>query len=267
MREFFSTYWLYIKTFFKSRAEYRVGFFLGLFSNFYGYFITYATFWVLVSSLGHIGGWDFSDLSILYGLSLLTYAISGTLIWYTVYHLGGIITGGGLDMYLTRPLGVLRQMIFQRFGDTFIGQIIVTIIFLSMAIINKIGTLTPALFAYFLLCIIGGVLIQAGAMILIGSISFWTKRSAEIGELFYYEIRDLTQYSLSIFPRWIQLVLTYVFPWAFINYYPALIILNKTQTVYDFILGLLSPVIGILFLSVSLFVFNRGLRKYSGAGN
>ena len=235
----FGTYWLYIKTF-KSRAEYRAGFFFGLFSNFYCYFITYSTYWVLISGLGNIGGWDFSDLSILYGLSLLTYSISGTLLWYTVYHLGGIITSGGLDIYLTRPIGVLRQMIFQRFGDTFIGQIIVTIIFLSIAIITKIGTVTPVLFGYFLFCVIGGVLIQAGGMILIGSISFWTKRSAEIGDIFYYDVRELTDYPLSIFPKWIQLVLTYIFPWAFINYYPALIVLGKTQSNYEFVLGMLS---------------------------
>ncbi len=267
MREFFSTYWLYIKTFFKSRAEYRAGFFFGMFANFYCYFITYATYWVLINGIGNVDGWDFSDLSILYGLSLLTYAISGTLIWYTVYHLGGIITSGGLDMYLTRPIGVLRQMIFQRFGDTFLGQILVTIIFLTVAIVSKIDTLTPLWALYLIVCIIGGVLIQAAAMILVGSLSFWTQRSTEIGRIFYYDFRTITQYPLTIFPKWIQLMLTYIFPWAFINYYPALVLLNKTESAMDMILGWLSPVIGVLLLLLSMAVFNKGLRKYSGAGS
>lgn len=267
MKEFFSTYWLYIKTFFKSRAEYRAGFILGLFANFYCYFITYSTYWVLISGLGNIGGWDFSDLSILYGISLLTYSISGTLIWYTVYHLGGVITSGGLDMYLTRPLGVLRQMIFQRFGDTFIGQIIVTIIFLFVAIFTKSNVITPIKMVYLIFSVVGGVLIQAGGMILIGSISFWTKRSSEIGDIFYYDLRKITQYPLSIFPRWIQLALTYIFPWAFINYYPSLILLNKAKGAADNLLGMLSPVIGVLVLGLSLLVFNQGLKKYSGAGS
>jgi ABC-2 type transport system permease protein len=267
LSEFLSTYWLYIKTFFKSRAEYRLGFLLGLFSNFYCYFITYSTYWVLVSGLGNIGGWDFSDLSILYGLSLLTYSISGTLIWYTVYHLDGLITGGGLDLYLTRPVGIMRQMIFQRFGDTFIGQIIVTIIFLVTAFIIKAHILTPLLIGYLFFAISGGILIQTGAMILVGSLSFWTLRSSEIGNIVYYDIRGMTQYPLSIFPRWIQLVLTYIFPWAFINYYPSLILLNKVESTMDFILGLLTPLIGALFLVLSIFVFNKGLKKYSGAGN
>lgn len=267
MRDFFSTYWLYIKTFFKSRAEYRAGFFFGLLANFYCYFITYATYWVLVNGLGSIGGWDFADLSILYGLSMLTYSISGTLIWYTVYHLGEAITRGELDTYLIRPVGILRQMIFQRFGDTFIGQIIVTVIFLISAIIVKIETMTPLLFIYLIISVISGALIQAGGMILIGSISFWTKRSSEIGQIFYYDMRQITQYPLAIFPRWIQYLLTFVFPWAFINYYPSLILLNKAASQTELWLGLLSPVVGVLFLTLSLFVFNKGLKRYSGAGS
>ena len=267
MRQFFSTYWLYIKTFFKSRAEYRAGFFFGLFANFYCYFITYSTYWVLINGLNNIGGWDFSDLSILYGLSLLSYSITATLMWYTIYNLSGIVTSGGLDSYLVRPEGVLRQLIWQRFGDTALAQILVTIIFLTAALLSKMGTLTLIKILYMFLAIIGGVLIQCGGMILIGAISFWTKRSNEIGRIFYYDMRELTQYPLFIFPKWIQLILTYIFPWAFINYYPALILLNKTQHFSDWTLGMLSPIVGVLFVLLSLLVFNQGLRRYSGAGN
>ena len=267
MKYFFGTYWLYIKTFFKARAEYRASFFLGMWANFYCYLITYATYWVLISGLGNIGGWDFSDLSILYGLSLLTYAISGTLIWNTVYNLGGTVTNGGMDTYLVRPLGVLKQLMFQQFGDSFLGQILVTIIFLVSAIFKKVDHFTPLLCIYTIIIIISGVFIQAAGMIIIGSISFWTKRSEEIGDIFYYDIRSMTNYPLFIFPKWIQLGLTFVFPWAFINYYPSLIILNKTKNNFEIVLGLLSPVVGVLCLGLALFIFKKGLNKYSGAGN
>lgn len=267
MRDFLSTYWLYIKTFFKSRAEYRVGFICGLFANFYCYFITFATYWVLVSGIGGIAGWGFEDLSVLYGLSLLTYAISGTLIWYTVYHMSQAITNGNFDMYLTRPCGVLQQMIFQRFGDTFLGQIIVTVIFLGVAFYNKSEVLTWYKSIYLILAIIGGVFIQAASMILIGSLSFWMLRSNEFGQIVYYEIRNMTQYPICIFPKGIQFVLTFIFPWAFINYYPSLILLNKVETMFELVLGVISPLVGVLMLVISLKVFQIGLKKYSSAGS
>lgn len=267
MKEFFSTYWLYIKTFFRARAEYRVGFILGMFANFYSYFITFCTYWVVVSDLGGIGSWDFDDLSVLYGLSLLTYAVSGTLVWYTVYHMGRVITTGGLDMYLTRPCGILQQMIFQRFGDTFLGQIVVTVIFLTMAFVSKAEILTWYKVIYLVFAVIGGILIQSAAMIFFGALSFWTLRSDQLGEIIYYDIRSMTQYPLGIFPKWIQFILTFVFPWAFINYYPSLILLNKVETVMELILGLLSPVVGVAMLAFSLWIFKMGLRKYAGAGS
>ncbi len=170
-------------------------------AHFYCYFITYATYWVLIEGVGTIGGWDFSDLSILYGLSLLSYSISGTLIWYTVYHMDSMITDGNLDMYLTRPMGVMRQMIFQRFGDTFLGQIAVTLIFLITALVQKAEILSIWHYVYLVFSVIGGVLIQCGGMIFIGAISFWTKRSGAIGSIVFYDLRSLTQYPLALFPR------------------------------------------------------------------
>lgn len=267
MRDFLSTYWLYIKTFFKSRAEYRIGFFLGMFANFYCYFITFATYWVIVSGLGNLGGWGFPDLSVLYGLSLITYATSGVLVWYTVYHMDKMITDGTLDTYLVRPCGILQQMIFQRFGDTFLGQILVSSIFLVMAFIQSETAFTWLKALYLAFALVGGILIQCASMILIGSMSFWTLRSAEFGRIIYYDIRSLTQYPISIFPKWIQFALTFVFPWAFINYYPSLILLEKVETTLEMICGMLSPLVGGVLLLVSLWVFKRGLKKYSGAGN
>lgn len=267
MQDFFSTYWLYIKTFFRSRAEYRVGFVLGMFANFYCYLITFATYWVLVSGIGGIAGWRFEDLSVLYGLSLLTYAISGTLIWYTVYHLGTSITDGTLDMYLTRPCGILRQLVFQRFGDTFLGQIIVTVVFLVVAFGKMVDILTWYKIIYLFVAIIGGVLIQMASMILIGSLSFWMLRTNELGQIVYYDIRSMTQYPICIFPKGIQFILTFIFPWAFINYYPSLILLNKFETTLEFILGLLSPFIGWGMLVFAVYVFKKGLKKYSGVGS
>lgn len=267
MSHFFSTYWLHIKTFFKAKAEYRAALFFGLFANFYTYFLTYISFWIIVQKMSGIDGWDFQDMTVLYGLNLLTYSIAGMFIWMTVYHMGRLITDGDLDRFLLRPEGIFRQLIFQRFGDTFLGQILITTIFLTMTIIIKAANFTPTIVIYFIFAIIGGVFMQCGAMILVGATSFWTMRSSEIGDILYYDLRRITHYPLTIYPKWIKIILSYVVPWAFINYYPALIILNKYETTADYIQGLIAPFVGIAFFLVSLVVFRKGLNRYSGTGS
>ena len=267
MRRFLHLYWLYIKIFFKSRAEYRVSFWLGIVANFYTYFITFLNFWIITSRFKNIGGWDFEDMSILYGLNLFTYAVAGTFVWYNVYHLEKEIVSGGLDRYLLRPMGIIEQLICSRFGETFMGQIIVTIVFLVSALLTKSSILSIGSILYFFIVLVSGTLLQMGAMILVGSLSFWTTRSLEIGEVFYYELRNLTHYPLTIYPAWIKYLLTWIFPWAFINYYPSLLLLGKKVSRWEFLLGVASPVVGVLVFLFSLFVFHRGLKRYCSAGN
>ena len=82
--------------------------------------------------------------------------------------------------------------------------------------------------------------------------------------MFCGEIRSFTDYPLSIFPDFIRLGLTYAIPWAVINYYPSLIILRRVQTNEEFVIGILSPLIGVFFFLFSLSSFNAGLERYSG---
>lgn len=261
-----NTYFMYIKVFFKARSQYRVGFITGIFANFYCYFLTFLSFWIIVNKFQNIAGWNFEEMSILYGLNLFTYAIAGTLVWYSIYHLEKEITTGRLDLYLTRPMNVIGQLICSQFGDTFIGQVIVTLVFLINALIKIEGILSCKMLLYILCVLIGGISLQVGAMIVIGAMSFWTLRSEKIGSIFYYQLRSLTNYPLIIYPGWIKALLT-VIPWAFINYYPALIILKKASVKSDYYLGYCAPGLGVAFLVFSICFFNKGLKQYTSAGN
>lgn len=267
MRDFFSTYGIYIKTFFKAKAEYRTSFFLGILANFYCYFITYVSYWVLTNGAGAIAGWDFSDLSILYGLSMITYSISGTLIWYSAYHLEESILSGQLDIMLIRPQGLIRQLIFQRFGDTFLGQIVVTVIFLCGAFALRTEKLEWQLVLYLILAVIGGIFLQTGSMLLFGAVSFWTMKSKELIDIIFYDLRDMTKYPLAIYPRAVRVLLTFVLPWGFINYYPAMMITEKNAGALETALGIAAPFVGVAWFFLGLLVFRVGVRRYTGAGS
>ncbi|MDE7429447.1 MAG: ABC transporter permease [Lachnospiraceae bacterium] len=266
MIDFLSTYAVYIKTFFKARAEYKTSFVLGMVSNFYCYFITYMSYWVLMNGVDTVGGWDFSDLSILYGLSLITYSISGTLIWYSAYFLEDLIISGQLDIMLLRPQGLIRQMIFQRFGDTFLGQIVVTVIFLCAAFTTRAEALNLQMGFYLILAIIGGIFMQTGSMILFGAFSFWTMKSGALIDLLFYDLRNMTHYPLALYPKGLRIFLTFVLPWAFINYYPTLLITEKNMAVYETVLGMIAPFVGVLWFILAMAVFRQGLKRYTGGG-
>jgi ABC-2 type transport system permease protein len=98
--ETLKTYLTFIKMIVKSRSEYKLSFITDQFANFYCYFITYSTFWVITNRFSNIGGWDFTDLSILFGTNHITYAISGAFFFGSIYCIDREVTRGGLDRLL-----------------------------------------------------------------------------------------------------------------------------------------------------------------------
>ncbi|NJD03807.1 MAG: ABC transporter permease [Ruminiclostridium sp.] len=260
-------YGTFLKLSLKGRMEYKFSFFSSILANFYCYFITYLTYWVITQRFGTISGWEYEDLVILYGLNLFTYSIACALFFNSALQLEREITTGRLDGYLVRPMGLIQQLLLSRIALPAIGQIIVSLIFVVTAFIRISWKITVFGYFYFCLSVLTGALLQSGAMILIGSLSFWMLRTRDLAITVYYDLRSFINYPIVIFPLIIRILLTYVFPWAFINYYPCLIILSKAKTQEEYILGLLSPIVSILFFLLSLCVFHHGLHRYSSSGS
>jgi len=260
-------YWAYIRFYFRSQAEYPANFIAGNIANFYTYFLVYANFWILIQRFGSLGGWSFDEVSLLYSLNLLTYDLAGILFWYSIYGLEEAIIRGDLDRYLVRPRGMITQLVCQQFGFSFLGQVLAVLTFLIPALVRLHTVESPGKLLYLTGAILGGCLIQAGAIILVGALGFWFTRTRDFGSIFYYSLRGIVNYPLNMFPALIQLGLTFVLPWAFINYYPALILLDKTRSGAEYMLGMAAPLVGVFFFGLALMVFHRGLKRYTGAGH
>ena len=119
---------------------------------------------------------------------------------------------------------------------------------------------------YLLLAIIGGIFMQTGSMILFGAFSFWTMKSGALIDLLFYDLRNMTNYPLALYPKALRIFLTFVLPWAFINYYPMLFITGKNVTAYETVLGMIAPFVGVLWFLLAMVVFRLGLKRYTGAG-
>ena len=259
-------YSAYLKAFFKTQVEYRTSFISGIFANVFCYFITFMSFYVLIVNFKDIGGWNFYEITILYGMNLLSYAVAGIFFWGSILCLEDLIIMGDLDRYILRPIGIIQQMALTEFGYTFIGQILIAIIFLVNAYLNLgLMNIEHVIFSFY--SITGGILIQSAAMIFFGSLSFWTNKSHAISDLLYYDLRRFTEYPFIIYPNQILFVLTFIFPWALISYFPSCVLLSKDDTALKMILGRCAPCIGIILFVLAVAFFYHGLKRYSGAGH
>jgi len=67
----------------------------------------------------------------------------------------------------------------------------------------------------------------------------------------------------------VRLLLAFVFPFAFMNYFPATFFLHKTEDGLALppAVGLLTPVIGIVFAGAAYAFWRVGLNRYQGVGH
>lgn len=222
---------------------------------------------VVTRQFHSIEGWSFEQILFLYGLGIISHGISIVLFIQTWY-MDHLITEGGFDRMLIRPLNVFFQFCFMDFNFIGFTDMIPGIIIFVYGCVSSGFSFTLINTGKIVLILIGATALRGGIYIICGSLAFWIKRSRPLVQinltLFGYAI----QYPLSIFPKAIQGIFTFVFPLGFISFYPSSEFFN-INTGFKLI-GSLSAwtfVIGIVFYLLSMKLFKRGLGRYESSGS
>lgn len=198
-------YGFYIKCVIKSQAEYKANFISGIFANIYTYFLTYFSVWIITHRFTSIAGWEYYDLIFLTGLNQFSYSIAITGLFYYVSGLEQYINENKFDIVLLRPIHPVLSMVFDGFAWMGIGQIATSTVFLAYGIMNVPVDWDAYKIAVLILCLIGGVLIQAAALIIFGTLSFWVSKSYALSTILYYNLRSFINYPISIFGSFISI--------------------------------------------------------------
>ncbi len=222
---------------------------------------------IIVSNFGAIGDWGFQEIAFLYGISAVSHGLTIVLFIQTWY-IESSVRYGELDRYMLRPLGVFFQMIPSYINLIGFTDMLPGLIILIYGCI-KIGF--DASFFNILKLIItiaGAVLIRGGVYLFSGSISFYTKSSSSLIELDSRLFDSASMYPVSIYPSWIQILFTYLFPIAFISFYSAREFLGKTDGLPMFGNAyLITFLVGLLVFFLAFLFFKRGLSKYESSGS
>ncbi|MGN1275624.1 MAG: ABC transporter permease [Floccifex sp.] len=257
-------YLLQVKYSIKASSQYKLDFYSGLFANFFTYFLFYITLYILTYSFESIDGWNYKDLVLLAALDYLSYGVAASLFFNYAYLNEMNINNGNLDRLLTRPINPIISMFFDGFTWTGLTQILVSGIFLFYAVCSSGIRWSVIKLIVLISSVIGGVLIQCGVLIIIGSLSFWVKKSWSLTFICYFNFRDFIRYPLSIYGKILSTVLTFVLPYAFINYYPAVFLLDKECSGYY---HLFTPIIGALVFVIAIVITKIGVNNYESVGN
>ena len=95
-----------IKIAFMTMIEYPSNIAGWLISNPLQFIMGFAIIKFVVESFGEINGWNYGQLAFLYGLSVISHALS-MIFFVQGWFMGWFVIEGDFDRYLTRPLGVM----------------------------------------------------------------------------------------------------------------------------------------------------------------
>lgn len=110
-------------------------------------------------------------------------------------------------------------------------------------------------------------MIQAAGFVFTAVPAFWIGESEGLYRLLYKNLTEFIQYPLSVYHRGIRELLTFVLPYAFINYYPVQYFIDRQEGICPGILRYLTPLVGCGVFLLSRLFWRLGLRAYSGAGS
>jgi ABC-2 type transport system permease protein len=105
-------------------------------------------------------------------------------------------------------------------------------------------------------------------MIIAGSISFWFIRSNAIVDTLIHGVRRFLYYPIKILDKWIQILITFIIPYAFVDLYPSLFILGeKKEVLFNSLFQYGTPFVGILLSFFAYLIWKLGIKKYNSTGS
>lgn len=255
-------YWEFMKQNLKVMLEYRADFIIGFLSTFVlqigGIFFV----WVVFANVGEIKGWTFYEVTFVYGLLTLAKSINH-IFFDNLWVLGMIyIREGKFDTLLLRPISPLFHLIADRLQQDGFGNFVIGLILVFGSLGNLQVAFSPLDYVLLVVFVVSGGIIFAAINLITCTSSFWVVQS-NIFMWSVFSLSDFALYPLSIYKKFISMILTWVIPYAFASFYPASFFLDKGYTTISW----LSPVVAIVLCLIAKQVWNFGIRSYSSTGS
>jgi ABC-2 type transport system permease protein len=252
--------WLYFRVGSMNELQYRANFFIQLLQSAVSVGTAVVVLALVYSHTDALNGWSQSELLVVMGIQILLGGVIKTSIQPNMQRLMEEVRDGKLDFALTKPedaqvLVSVRDVRIWRAVDVLAGAAVLG--YGISGLEQPVGVADAGLFA--LLLVVGALLIYCFWLV-IATLAFWIVDTWSIIELFD-GVYQTGRWPVSIYPVWLRVGVTFLFPLAFAITVPAEAVTSRLEW---------STVGLALGFALAFFAFTRwwwgfGLRRYSGA--
>jgi ABC-2 type transport system permease protein len=247
--------------------SYRTSFLLLTFSSLVITSVDFLAILVMFANVDALGGFGLAEIAFLYGATSLCLGLADLVVG-NVERLGRRIRMGTLDAMMVRPVGVFVQVCADEFALRRLGRVVQgTAVFAwSLTVVDISWDAARA--GVTVMMVVCGSLIFVGLFVLGATFQFVSTDASEVANAFTYGGNTMTQYPLTIYPGDLVKALTFLVPVAFVNWYPALFVLDRPDPFgLPDALQLASPVVAVLTCALAALAWRTGVRRYRSTGS
>ncbi|MEU1022797.1 ABC transporter permease [Streptomyces sp. NPDC005900] len=251
----------------RSLMAYRLSFALTALGNFAVTGFDFAAIVLMFSRVDRLGGYSLAEIALLYGTSCTAFGLADLSLG-SMDRLGRRVRDGTLDTLLVRPAPVLAQVAADRFGLHRLGRLAQGALVLTYALVVLDIDWTPMKVVLVPVTLLSGAGIFGAVFMAGAAFQFVARDAAEVQNAFTYGGTTLLQYPPSVFAKDLVRGVTFVLPLAFVNWLPALYILDRP---YPLDLpgwtAFTPPLVAVACLALAGLAWRTGLRSYRSTGS
>ncbi len=220
--------------------------------------------WSIFQHIPTVQGWSLWEVALLYALVVIPRGLV-ELLCDGMWNLRALVNRGEFDRLLVRPISPLLQLITQFSSIHGLGSVLLGGIVLAEAL-RQLGLAWGAWDLLLLaLTLLNAVLLMGAINLLTNCVAFWDPSASSSFPFLIQSFCDFGKFPLTLYNRLMQLVLTWIVPFAFVSYYPGLLLLHRAGA--SPWLAYAAPLSGPLVLLLAVALWRTGLSRYQGTGH
>ena len=251
----------------RSRLQYKLSFGLMCAAVVTGEAALIGLLGALFAKFHMVNGWAFPEVMLLYSLGTLAFALT-KLLGNQLDDFDRYVDRGDLDSVLIKPVPPLFYILVSRVELQNIARLLSSLVILAIAFHMTQLRLTIGRALFTIITVLSGSLIMFAFILFSASVALLTTKSGKLTDILTGATREAATYPISIYPLAVRLFLTFIFPVAFVTYYPALHLLDKDQLLgmpKYFQFG--APIVAIALLLCCYALWRIGIRHYHSTGS
>ena len=217
---------------------------------------------VIYSHTATIAGWTKYEMLLLVGTSMLIQRFLMGFFWSGIFEMGRNVRSGLFDFTLAQPgdplfMASTRKLELDGLLNSVVAAGLVAYSAAKLGLHPGFGAI--ALYAGMIAC---GVVIHYSALVLAMSLAFWITSSQGV-EGSYFTLMEFSRLPREAFSGLVGVVFVWILPVVVVSNAPARALLHGFQPLWAAGLGAAT----IFWFAFAVFVFSRGLRRYTSASS